>query len=398
MSVNRIDQGPELGRPVRLANGWLRVDGRLTRTGIFLYRKADGSIRRELRTDAEVFAPEAINSFGLVPVTDEHPPAFLDASNTKDHARGSIGESPRRDGKFIAAPLLVTDAELIAKLEDGTARELSCGYTCDLEETPGVTPDGHRYDAIQRNIRGNHVAIVPRGRAGPEARVRMDGADLPVLRIETETEDGDDATRGAPHNHKERHVKKTIKIDGVSYEVEAEGDAVVQAFAKNEQRHADELAALKAKIDAADGEKAKLQAKIDAQAEELKAKAAELEALPAKLQAKAKARADLETKAARVLGPKFAMDKLDDKAIRSAVLAKLVPEFKAEGRADAYLEARFDAELERFDADGDHAAKVRADLEGEGTRNDRETVDADEARRNMIKANRDAWKPKTTAA
>ena len=84
----------------------------------------------------------------------------------------------RKDGEFVAGELLVTDADLIKKLEDGAARELSCGYNCDLDEKPGVTADGLRYDAIQRNIRGNHVAVVPKGRAGPEARVRMDGAPV----------------------------------------------------------------------------------------------------------------------------------------------------------------------------------------------------------------------------
>lgn len=397
MTVLRIDRGASpLGKPQRLPNGWLRVDGRLTRTGIFVYRRADGSIRRELRTDAEVFAAEAVASFGSVPITDQHPPEFLNAENTRDHARGSIGETPRRDGEFLAAPLLVTDADLIAKLEAGAARELSCGYTCDLDETPGVTPDGQRYDAIQRNIRGNHVAVVPRGRAGPEARVRMDGAAVGVLRIESETADGDDAP-AAPNPHKERHVKKTIKIDGVAFEIEAEGDAVVQAFARYEQQHAAELAKLKVHTDALEADKAKLQAKIDAQADELKAKAAELEALPAKLQAKAKARADLEAKAARVLGSKFKADKLDDKALRLVVLEKLVPEFKADGKAEAYLEARFDAELERFDADGEQVTKAREQLEGDDRNDNRETVDADEARQRMIKANRNAWKTKTDA-
>ena len=180
----RIDRG-NLSKPVKLSNGWLRIDGKLTRTGVFTYRNPNGSMRRELRLADEVFKEDAMQSFALVPVTDEHPPGFLDAKNTREYARGSVAGTLRRDGEFVAAELLVTDADLIAKLERGAARELSCGYNCDLDETPGTTADGLRYDAIQRNIRGNHVAVVAKGRAGPEARVRMDGASVEVL-------DGDD--------------------------------------------------------------------------------------------------------------------------------------------------------------------------------------------------------------
>lgn len=180
----RIDRG-NLSKPVKMSNGWLRIDGRLTRTGVFTYRNNDGTMRRELRLPEEVFKSDAMQSFALVPVTDEHPPGFLDAKNTREYARGSVAGTLRKDGEFVAGELLVTDADLIKKLEDGAARELSCGYNCDLDEKPGVTADGLRYDAIQRNIRGNHVAVVAKGRAGPEARVRMDGASVEVL-------DGDD--------------------------------------------------------------------------------------------------------------------------------------------------------------------------------------------------------------
>lgn len=180
----RIDRG-NLSKPVKMSNGWLRIDGRLTRTGVFTYRNNDGTMRRELRLPEEVFKSDAMQSFALVPVTDEHPPGFLDAKNTREYARGSVAGTLRKDGEFVAGELLVTDADLIKKLEDGAARELSCGYNCDLDEKPGITSDGLRYDAIQRNIRGNHVAVVAKGRAGPEARVRMDGASVEVL-------DGDD--------------------------------------------------------------------------------------------------------------------------------------------------------------------------------------------------------------
>lgn len=209
----RIDRG-NLAKPVKMSNGWLRIDGRLTRTGVFTYRNDDGTMRRELRLPEEVFKLDAMQSFALVPVTDEHPPGFLDAKNTREYARGSVAGTLRKDGEFIAGELLVTDADLIKKLEDGVARELSCGYNCDLDEKPGVTADGLRYDAIQRNIRGNHVAVVAKGRAGPEARVRMDGASVEVLDGDDDQprdEEGQFASTGGASLRSPGEAKKALK-------------------------------------------------------------------------------------------------------------------------------------------------------------------------------------------
>jgi hypothetical protein len=60
-------------------------------------------------------------------------------------------------------------------------RQLSPGYDVRLDETPGITPDGKRYDAIQRDIVYEHIAIVTAGRQGPDVSLRFDGADVGVM-------------------------------------------------------------------------------------------------------------------------------------------------------------------------------------------------------------------------
>lgn len=91
-----------------------------------------------------------------------------------DHARalvvGSIGSNPSFDGSYLRAPLHVWDGEAIAGIHDNSQRELSCGYRYDADMTPGEY-QGERYDGVMRNIRGNHVALVKEGRAGPEVYV-----------------------------------------------------------------------------------------------------------------------------------------------------------------------------------------------------------------------------------
>ncbi len=72
---------------------------------------------------------------------------------------GMTGDQVSRDGGFIRVPMILVDQWAIAAVRGGK-RELSCGYSCDLRFEAGATPQGEVYDAIQSNIRGNHLAIV----------------------------------------------------------------------------------------------------------------------------------------------------------------------------------------------------------------------------------------------
>lgn len=167
-------------RPAKkLPDGRLRVDGQITRTGVFVYRNADGSSRREYRPQEEVAKADSLESFQFVPFVDDHPDAgAVDATNARKYTVGTVGESVHYDAesKHVIAPIIVHDAKTVEKMERGKV-QLSCGYVCDVVHEAGVSPEGEHYDAIQRNIRGNHVALVSVGRAGPEARVRMDADD-----------------------------------------------------------------------------------------------------------------------------------------------------------------------------------------------------------------------------
>jgi hypothetical protein len=174
----RIDKGSMLRKARRTADGALVVDAILTRTGVFTYL-VDGKPFREYRPADEVFDAESMASFEGLPVTDDHPSVMVDASNVALYKRGRGTTEIKRDGDNMVGGLVIEDAGLQAKMSAGK-REVSNGYTCDLDMTPGVTPKGEKYDAVQRKIRGNHIAIVDAGRAGT-ARVRMDGAAYQVL-------------------------------------------------------------------------------------------------------------------------------------------------------------------------------------------------------------------------
>lgn len=156
--------------------GFLKLDGRLTRAGVFTYRDASGAEWGEYRADAEVFAPASLDSFRGVVLTNDHPEDFVTRKNVKTVQAGHVGTDVRRDGDFVRASMVVTDAETILAIQEGK-RQLSCGYTAVMVRESGIV-DGTPYEARQTEIRGNHVAVVDIGRAGPICALlsRGDGA------------------------------------------------------------------------------------------------------------------------------------------------------------------------------------------------------------------------------
>lgn len=178
MRVFRGDRGL-LNKPKRLPNGFLQADAFFTRVGVFPYQNKDGTIRRELRLVEEVFKPDSMKTFEMSTVTMGHPREPVTSKNARQLGIGTTGQDVRRDSNKMRGTILVSDSDAIRAMDAGR-REISNGYFCDLEKTSGVTKnldgieDGLAFDCIQRNIVGNHVAIVERGRAGPEVSVRID--------------------------------------------------------------------------------------------------------------------------------------------------------------------------------------------------------------------------------
>lgn len=188
-------------RPVeRRPDGTIRVDAFLSKCGVFQYMQPDGSIRRELRLPEDVHDPKSLQSFDGVPVTNNHPPGMVDAKNARQYMVGALLGTPIPDSDHMRGRLAVYDDATVQDMNNGKV-QVSNGYTCDCEEKPGIHPLYGAYDAIQRNIRGNHVAIVDRARAGVTAAARMDGAPEPwqvgMMVLEPGTQIAVDATPAA---------------------------------------------------------------------------------------------------------------------------------------------------------------------------------------------------------
>lgn len=158
--------------------GYLLCKGAaLARTGVLRYLKNEvdpdlmkGSDSDEAllyRDEAEVFDPRAMASFEGKPLTLDHPDCDVNPDNWRDLGRGIVLNVRRGSGAesdLLLADILVTDAEAIGLIKNGL-RELSCGYDTKLEIIrPGI--------GRQTQIRGNHVALVDRGRAGARCSIK----------------------------------------------------------------------------------------------------------------------------------------------------------------------------------------------------------------------------------
>ena len=168
--VQRFDSLP-LDATYFTDEGYLVDHPIVTSVGIFVYHNPDGSERRELRLPEEVFAEKSLASYKGKPIIVTHDAGYVDTDNVKEESIGTILSEGYRDGDDVRAEIIIHDTDSLKKYK---MRELSCGYNLRLDETPGVW-EGQPYDAIQRDIEINHLALVDKARAGEQARLNIDG-------------------------------------------------------------------------------------------------------------------------------------------------------------------------------------------------------------------------------
>lgn len=118
------------------------------------------------RYPEEVFSEAAISSFEGKPVTNEHPPGLITPDTYREYSRGHAENVRKGEGEWeghLIADLHIQDEELIREVQEGK-REISCGYECTWSDNGDGTYSQH-------DIRGNHIAVVTRGRAGKNVAI-----------------------------------------------------------------------------------------------------------------------------------------------------------------------------------------------------------------------------------
>lgn len=384
----------------RTPEGFLKVLARATRVGVLRYKTPDGKVVRELRHPDAVFDPESMQTLALKPYTNDHPPGLLDASNAAEYQIGMTGETISIDSnKYLQVLIVITDEKAITDAENGKV-EVSPGYTCELDFQPGVY-EGQEYDAIQRNIRYNHLAQVKKGRSGPEVRLRLDSDD--AAQVDLVQPEKEKKTMKMKFGDKEFDVADEL---GQAMQAEInkarpakeEMDALKAAVetAKSEAKGmADAYGALQKKYAGADKEKEQAEAKADGLEAELKKIKKERtdSADETKFREAVKARIQLEKVAEAAGVEKF--DSMSDTEIKKAVIRIDDEDANLEGKSDDYVQARFDVASKSIEVTDEKANRLGKTITENGSKGGtHEVMDADDARQKMIEKQRSLWKGK----
>lgn len=230
--------------PLLDSNGFLKVKATIARVGVQEYYE-NGKIIRDYRPPDEV--EKSAVTFIDKPITIDHPPELkVTANNTDKRLKGVVKDSFFTDGT-VNANLLITHADAV-QAAMSTHRQLSCGYECEYDETSGIWVDElglagekgkeYPYDRIQRNIVGNHLALVRLGRAGAVASIKNDEISIINSVIDTAV-----------------FMAKTYILDSRSYQLDDPNDVDV----------------LISKLEATIGEKTKLVSDSQSKLEEITA-------------------------------------------------------------------------------------------------------------------------------
>lgn len=268
---------------------------------------------REYRPPESVFAADSLASLASIPVTFGHPKDGVAPHNARALSIGHVTDgTPEAHVKLDGSPhewlkttVVITDGHAQDEIAALAAAEVSCGYSCELDFTPGVDPaTGEAYDAVQKNIVYNHLALLPRGdkaRAGADARIRLDNKD----------------------------PMKVIKIDGKEYEFGSDAH-----IAKLESDHKAAMEAANARADKAEAERDTAVERADAAEKQLTDDAIDTRVL---------ARFELLQRAAKLLPAGYNTAGKTDAQIRSDAVAAKLGATKIQGKNAAYIEARFDS-------------------------------------------------------
>lgn len=398
ITERRYDQFGSSTSVVKTDEGFLRVQMRATRVGVFKYLRKDGSISRELRHPEDVFAPESLATMAGKPLTLLHPKnipnGLVTSKNVSQISVGLSGDSPVvTDNAFVDTTGTITNErgvrEVERRMELRQDQEVSCGYKCDMLEESGIFL-GEVYDRRQVNIRYNHIALVPKGRAGNNCKLRLDE---------------DEAILYDKHIQLEDNSMETIKIDGQEFEVSVE---TAKAFRKLEAKHDEAISTSKketAKAEAKTDAINETMAEVKKASSKLEAKADGFEDEVKTLKAEKENKMDAETmdalveertsicEAASKLVKDFKKDGLSNLEIKKQVIVAISPDVKLDEKSEDYVDARFDGIVENMDSYKDKLKDIINDeVKKDGEDKNNETkFDSAKSRANMVAESTNAW-------
>lgn len=415
----------QLLRPPRFTeDGFLEVEGFAARADNVQSYVVNGRIEGHFRPADEVFDAASMASWLGRPIAVQHPAQRGDVvplvtpESASRHSSGSIVAADALVAqRLVKVRLLLTSREAIDAItseEPGKRlEELSAGYTRLLEYTPGRAPDGTPYDAIQRRIRINHLALVDEGRAGPLARVALDG-DTTMFTIK-QTADGkwvvvrDGQTLATCDSEADALAKarsfkapvvdlREIDLGGTRVRVHPDdaGRLMDRVGLDRAARAEADAATARTEADAAKAERDAAKAATDRVTAERDAAKAELARLQEVESARALAALRAEVKA--LLPEGTATDVLDGKALKTAVVKAVWKEMDVDGRSDAALDALYEAAKASIGTDRQSVADLNAGTRPGSGKSATDGPDPQAARQKWMQAQEEAQRKAAAGA
>lgn len=178
MSLNIKIADASASKREKDANGFLIIrDNPIAKAGVFDYLLSEVSAEKvDSNTDSIVrvcreFSDLCANkdTFLGKPIKDTH--IWTGENGSENNASGAIYGDIREQEPYLVSDLIIYDPELIAKIENGEAVELSPAYEAELVKSSG-TYDGEPYSYLQRLKCVNHLAVVETGRSGKDLRIQ----------------------------------------------------------------------------------------------------------------------------------------------------------------------------------------------------------------------------------
>ncbi|EAD8780259.1 DUF2213 domain-containing protein [Listeria monocytogenes] len=332
MKVQRYDKSFITDSNMQVTKeGYLTVKAPVTRPGVFPYQRADGGIQLEAKLPENLFSGETIQSLNAKPVTDNHPREPVTAGNYQKYSIGMTHTDSAVSDNMLFVSFTITDSATIEKVKNGK-RELSLGFESEVVEEKG-TYAGERYDAVQKSVLVNHLAIVDEGRVGPEIAIRGDSAAFMIDTKNTEKQGG--------------NKMPVLKIDNKEYEV----DSVVKSRFDALEAKLDAANAKAAKADTLEGERDGLKTKLD-KAESDLAEANKKAMTEEEIENAVTERAALLDSAKVMLGDSFDFKGKTTREIKEAAIKSSNDSFDSKDKSDEYVNAFYDAMTVTADAKG----------------------------------------------
>ncbi|EMO69748.1 DUF2213 domain-containing protein [Leptospira santarosai] len=334
-------------------HNFARYKGVLSKPGVLDYPELN---RKELIPEEELFHADTKRSFRGVPMvlTDRQNlhPGKIDSDNFREHIVGALGDNVREESGQLVAEFTIYDRETSRRIDSGELSQLSIARTMIPVEKNG-SHKGKEYQVIQTNIRGNHVALTPRGRAGKDARVlqRTDSKE-DKMAVVSYRADSDGKDHDIPSE-----VAKDIEV------LKSKKEELSQSAKEKD----DKIKDLEEKIKTLSGESGKDSSKeiedlkreleimkalsqtAKQEADAWKKKAEELQTLkPDELDKAVKERAKLIEQGKAIVGDSEDFSGLSNSQIKDKIISKALPypsDMRSDSITDVVREAQFSAAI-----------------------------------------------------